>query len=104
MVNPVSTLLSGLQAQGVRFANTAQNIAAADAADYRAVATQIQSAGPDGGVIARTVPLTDGQGVSLDGELITGIQATQAYQAAAAALSRVTDMQDALLNAIDQRA
>ncbi len=104
MVNPVSTLLSGLQAQGVKFANNARNIAAADAQDYTAVTTQIQSAGPDGGVVARTIPLNADQGVSLDTEMISSLQASQAYKSAAVALSRVSDMQDALLNAIDHHA
>ena len=93
-----------MQAQGVKFANNARNIAAADAPDYTAVKTEIQSAGADGAVVARTIPLNADQGVSLDSEIISSLQASQAYKSAAVALSRVSDMQDALLNAIDQRA
>ncbi len=104
MVNPVSTLLSGMQAQAVKFANTAQNIASADVPDYAVVTTTIQSADAGGGVVARTATAVPLQGVNIDSDLISGIQASQAYKAAATALSRVSEMQNVLLNAVDKNA
>ncbi|MES2728714.1 MAG: hypothetical protein V4621_01275 [Pseudomonadota bacterium] len=102
-MNTVSTLLSGLQAQGVKVANAARNIASADVLGYQAVTTQMTASG-DGGVVARTVPLVPVQDVNIDMEVISSMQASQAYKSMATMLSRVGEMQDALLNAVDKNA
>ncbi len=133
MINPLSTSLSGMMAATKKLAVSASNLANAQSKGslgktdpnrpYLAmttVDTGVAGGGVKTAVVLRTpayVPSYDpdaafadedgmvaAPNVNVDEEIMTGLQAKQAYQANAVMLSRINDMSKELTRVLDKKA
>lgn len=98
-VSSATVLVSGLRAQTGRVNQAANNIVNQNTPDYQAERGSFVSQGTGNGVSYVRLQ-AEGGGVDLDSEIVSMLQATNAYEAAASSFAAITRTETRVLNTL----